>query len=237
MDNVTSNNSMEEHMSRVTEAIHKINSDETRAIEAANQTNAKSGKKIKALQTTTKSLQLELEKIKSDKAREIEIINQANAKAKLDRIASIKEFEDLKQKSSKEIKALQVKTESLRSKLDKTKADQARAIEVAKQTNTKADEAISSKDFFSEYLDKWVRAWEQQDIELYLSFYSKEFKGSRERHADWRISRQAALKKHTSISIQLKNIEFLKNKENIEISFTQTFKSPEHSDIGTKKIV
>ena len=28
MDNVTSNNSMEEHMSRVTEAIHKINSDE-----------------------------------------------------------------------------------------------------------------------------------------------------------------------------------------------------------------
>jgi hypothetical protein len=72
---------------------------------------------------------------------------------------------------------------------------------------------------------------------LYLSFYSTEFKGSKERHSDWRTSRQVALKKHTSISIQLKNIEFLKNKENIEISFTQIFKSSEHSDIGTKKLV
>ena len=135
------------------------------------------------------------------------------------------------------IKALHDKTESLRSKLDKTEADQARAIEVAKKIDTKTVEVTILKGFLPEYLDKWVRAWEQQDIELYLSFYSKEFKGSKQRHEDWRTYRQAALKKHTSISIQLKNIEISKNKDNIEISFTQNFKSPEHSDIGTKKLV
>jgi len=98
-------------------------------------------------------------------------------------------------------------------------------------------EVITSKDLVSKHLDKWIRAWEKQDIELYLSFYSKEFKGSKERHADWRISRQAALKKHTNISIQLQNIQISQNKDTVGINFTQTFKSDGYSDIGVKELV
>jgi len=98
-------------------------------------------------------------------------------------------------------------------------------------------EVITSKDLVSKHLDKWVRAWEKQDIELYLSFYSKEFKGSKERHADWRISRQAALKRHTNISIQLQNIQISQSKDTVEINFTQTFKSDGYSDIGIKELV
>jgi len=96
-------------------------------------------------------------------------------------------------------------------------------------------EVITSKDLVSKHLDKWVRAWEKQDIELYLSFYSKEFKGSKERHADWRISRQAALKRHANISIQLQNIQISQSKDTVDINFTQTFKSDEYSDIGVKR--
>jgi len=98
-------------------------------------------------------------------------------------------------------------------------------------------EVITSKDLVSKHLEKWVRAWEKQDIELYLSFYSKEFKGSKERHADWRISRQAALKRHTNISIQLQNIQISQNKGTVQINFTQTFKSDGYSDIGIKELV
>ena len=98
-------------------------------------------------------------------------------------------------------------------------------------------EVITPKDLVSKHLDKWARAWEKQDIELYLSFYSKEFKGSKERHKDWRISRQAALKKHTSISIQLQNIQISQSKDTVEINFTQTFKSDGYLDIGVKELV
>ena len=217
--------------------LNKIKSNESRAIQVANQANAKSGKKIKALQTTTKLLLSELDKIKSDIVRETEIINQTNAKAKLEKIASIKNFEQLKQKSSKKINKLQVKTESLRSKLDKKISEEAPSTQVAKQINIKTGDGITSKDFMPEYLNKWAHAWEQQNIDLYLSFYSKEFKGSKQRHAAWRASRKVALKKHTSISIQLKNIEISRSKEIIELNFTQIFKSSKQSDIGTKKLV
>jgi len=99
------------------------------------------------------------------------------------------------------------------------------------------NKVIISKDLVSKHLDKWARAWEKQDIELYLSFYSKEFKGSKERHADWRISRQAALKKHTNISIQLQNIQISQSKDTVDINFTQTFKSDGYSDVGAKELV
>ena len=197
----------------------------------------KSSKEIKALQTTTTSLRSELDKIKSDKARAIEATRQANTKAKENKLASIKEFENLKQKSSKEIKALQIKITSLRSEIDKIKSTKARAIEATRQANAKVSEVTTSKDLVSKHLEKWVRAWEKQDIELYLSFYSKEFKGSKERHADWRTSRQAAFKRPTNISIQLQNIQISQNKGTVEINFTQTFKSDGYSDIGIKELV
>ena len=98
-------------------------------------------------------------------------------------------------------------------------------------------EVITSKDLVSNHLDKWVRAWETKDIELYLAFYSKEFKGSKEKHADWRISRQAALKRHTNISVQLQNIQISQGKDTVDINFTQTFKSDGFSDIGVKELV
>jgi len=99
------------------------------------------------------------------------------------------------------------------------------------------NKVITSKDLVSKHLDKWARAWEKQDIELYLSFYSKEFKGSKERHADWRIFRQTALKKHANISIQLQNIQIHQSKDTVDINFIQTFKSDGFSDIGVKELV
>ena len=191
----------------------------------------------KGLHTTVTSLQSELEKIKSDKIRANEAAYQANAKAKKDKLASIKEFENLKQKSSREIKALQVKTEFLRSELDKIKSDKARAREASNQAKSKMDTMITSKELVSSYLNHWVHSWEKKDIKMYFSFYSKDFKGTKERHVDWRISRQAALKRHTNISIQLKNIKISQSKDTVEINFTQIFKSAGYSDIGLKELV
>ena len=191
----------------------------------------------KDLHTTVTSLQSQLEQIKSEKIRANEAVDQANSKAKADKLASINEFKNLKQKSYKEIKALQIINTSLRSELDKIKSDKARISEAANQFNSKVGKVITSKELVFSYLNHWVHSWEQKDIEMYLSFYSKDFKGSKESHVNWEISRQAAIKTHTNISIQLKNIQISQSKDAVEINFTQIFKSAGYSDIGIKKLV
>ena len=127
--------------------LEKIKSDKTNAIEARNRSRAKleisvteTNKKIKDLQTTTVSLLSELDKIKSDKTRAVEATNQAKTKATEERLASIKEFNTLKEKSAKETKDLQKTTASLRSELNLIKLDKARAVEATNQANTKANE-------------------------------------------------------------------------------------------------
>jgi hypothetical protein len=54
---------------------------------------------------------------------------------------------------------------------------------------------------------------------------------------DWRISRQAAIKTHINISIQLKNIKITQSKDTVKFNFTQFFKSAGYSDIGVKELV
>ena len=75
--------------------------------------------------------------------------NQANSRVKEERLASAKEFQSLKDKSSKQIKDLQTTTASLRSELDKIKTDKAKAIEATNQANSRVKEErlASSKNF------------------------------------------------------------------------------------------
>ena len=213
------------------QAIAKIREENLASITEENFTETKD------LHTTVTSLQSQLEQIKSDKIRANEAVDQANSKAKADKLASINEFKNLKQKSFKEIKALQIINTSLRSELDKINIAKNRASEAAKQNNSKEVPVITSKELVFSYLNHWVDSWEKKDIEMYLSFYSKDFKGSKESHVNWRNSRKAAIKTHTNISIQLKNIQISQSTDVVEINFTQIFKSDGYTDIGIKEIV
>ena len=108
--------------------------------------------------------------------------------------------------------------------------------ELATISNNLSDES-TTKEIAPKNLDRWVHAWENQDIELYLSFYSKEFVATNGRYSDWRVDRIAALKGHSNISIQLENIKIFSSKDTAEIDFIQNFKSDRYSDIGTKKLI
>ena len=105
-----------------------------------------------------------------------------------------------------------------------------------KKTLKRNDKNVDSKDFLYDYLNKWARAWENQDLESYFSFYAKNFKGLKNRHLDWRVSRRLILKSHTNISIGLQNIQISQNKDIAKTDFTQTFKSDKYSDIGIKEL-
>ena len=96
---------------------------------------------LSELKSVVALLRIELDQIKSDKTEAIEAAHQANTKAKKEKLASIKEFTSLKEKSSAEIKDLQTTTTSLRAELDKIKSDKTMAIEAAHQANARALEA------------------------------------------------------------------------------------------------
>jgi TPR repeat protein len=226
--------------------LEQINLRKTRSIEASNQAIAKAKEEklvsikefeslkektsieVKNLHTASASLRSELQQIKLEKIRAIEANNQAIAKVKKEKLVSIKEFKSLKEKTFTEVKNLHTTITSLRSELEQIKLEKARAIEAKNQ---------AIKQLVHKHLEKWVNAWEKQNIELYLSFYSKTFKGSKEEYESWKASRQAALKKHTNISIQLQNIKISQSKNTIENNFIQTFKSDGYSDTGMKELV
>jgi TPR repeat protein len=105
-----------------------------------------------------------------------------------------------------------------------------------KQNLKSNNENLVSKTIFFDYLKKWARAWENQDLESYFSFYSKKFTGLKNKHLDWKISRQLALKKNTNIFIDIKNIQIFHKNDVAKTSFIQTFQSDNYSDIGIKEI-
>lgn len=88
------------------------------------------------------------------------------------------------------------------------------------------------------YIQNWASAWEKKDIPTYLSFYSKEFKGSKNHRGAWEASRQRALKKNKNISIKLSNIKInQKNTKKVEVNFTQRYKSDAYADTGIKELI
>ncbi|MBL7058719.1 sel1 repeat family protein [Patescibacteria group bacterium] len=105
-----------------------------------------------------------------------------------------------------------------------------------KQTFKSNSEDLVSKIKIFEYLKKWARAWENHDIESYFSFYSEKFTGLKNRHLDWKNSRQLAFNKNTNIFIDIKNIQIFNKNDVAKTSFIQTFKSDNYSDIGIKEI-
>lgn len=88
------------------------------------------------------------------------------------------------------------------------------------------------------FIQSWARAWEKKDILTYISFYSKEYKGTQNHRGAWEASRQRAFKNNKNISIKLSNIQtYQKGKNRVEVNFTQKYKSDGHTDTGIKELL
>ena len=221
----------------------------------------KSPKEAKGLQSTTTSFPLKPNQVDSEKTMEIEPTNKTSTKTKQEELESISDKVSELNSDSKSFDYDTIKLDSYNSEThtqnNYSVSFEDILVETSPQKNidtlpvfdeqsyetTEKDISQNNtsdttpNDLVLKFLDKWVRSWEKKDADLYLSFYLKSFKGLEETHADWRISRQAALKRHTNISIQIKNIQFYSVKDTVEINFTQIFESDSYSDIGIKKLV
>ena len=103
--------------------------------------------------------------------------------------------------------------------------------------STKNKHSASRTEQINAKLASWRKAWEDKDINTYLSFYSNKFKTLKVSHAQWRNNRHHVLKANKNLSIQVSNIQTSQNKNIIELNFIQRFNSKKYSDVGIKELV
>ena len=216
------------------QAITKAKEEKLARVREQGKRREKYNTEIRDLQAAAISLRSELEQIKLEKLRAIEANNQAITKAKEDNLARLMEKRILEEKNK--LRVVLNKRKSDKNDIKKTSVSNSTQL-LQRDINRNNSQRITSKGLFSTHLERWAQAWEKQNIELYLSFYSKIFKGSKEGYEDWKISRETALKRHTNISIQLKNIRIFQSKNTVEVNFIQIFKSDGYSDIGVKELI
>ena len=69
----------------------------------------------------------------------------------------------------------------------------------------------------------WLGAWENQEVNSYISFYSNKYKGLKSNHVQWRNNRTRALETNKNISIRTSNLQIDQHKNRIELNFIQKF--------------
>ena len=99
------------------------------------------------------------------------------------------------------------------------------------------EEPIDSVDVVVSQFLIWLKAWEAQKINSYLSFYSKDFKDSKRPRKSWEAQRRKVFGSSSGVSIEVSDIQILRANDAVEMSFIQSYKSDRISDVGKKVLI
>ena len=110
-------------------------------------------------------------------------------------------------------------------------------IDIIKKSDNKFTESKPSPaidNFNIDQVNNWIKAWKSKNFKLYFSFYSNNFRGTKESRQSWEESKEHTLKKYLTIDIEAKSIQIARSGNKIKVSFIQFFKSDKFSDVGNK---
>ena len=96
---------------------------------------------------------------------------------------------------------------------------------------------VNPTDVVTSRLLDWLKAWQSKNSNLYLSFYSIDFKDPKRSRSRWETYRRRSLRNASNISIQISNIETHTTNNTARTNFIQRFKSNKISDVGSKELV
>lgn len=214
-------------------------------------------KSLLKLKATSTVIQMELDKVKSEKpttTKEVQITNENNTNKLLISQKTNASLRLENKDKTKKIEYLNKLIATMRTEIvmiNKTlEPSNVKAAEITTEINLKSIETpiktkkgLNSNDVFNTrniikpYLVNWIKAWENRKIDLYLSFYSKNFVDPRRSYSKWEASRRNSLNKTTNISIKITDLKtHILNNNSIKVSFVQQFRSNIISDIGTKEM-
>ena len=99
---------------------------------------------------------------------------------------------------------------------------------------------LNDYDVVKSIINDWSTAWENKDVESYLSYYTSDYTSEYfDSHQLWKKDRENRIKNKSSIKILISNIDIEFNIEESEIAFVkfiQNYESDKYKDSVTKKI-
>ena len=82
----------------------------------------------------------------------------------------------------------------------------------------------------------WSKAWSQSHIDLYMSFYCKEFTAKEKNWSQWRAYKRRLGEKYGRINIKIDNLQIVKENEIVLAKFDQTYKGNGFFSVGAKRL-
>jgi len=89
-------------------------------------------------------------------------------------------------------------------------------------------------------LQGWAAAWSAQAVDLYLSFYGKEFKPARLSRKVWAVQRRIRLSKPRWVNVRLKNFDVKaveKQADKAIVRLVQDYRADNYQDKTRKQFV
>lgn len=131
-------------------------------------------------------------------------------------------------------------TNSNKAELSSLSKKNIKDIEENKKIPKESLKRLNDYDVVKSIINDWSTAWENKDVESYLSYYTSDYTSEYfDSHQLWKKDRENRIKNKSSIKILISNIDIEFNIEESEIAFVkfiQNYESDKYKDSVTKKI-
>ncbi|MCF8097190.1 MAG: L,D-transpeptidase [Desulfarculaceae bacterium] len=105
----------------------------------------------------------------------------------------------------------------------------------AKQSKKKAP-AQDQATLIKPMLDAWISAWQNKQLNQYMSFYAKDFRGSGKNRRQWRRHKSYLNRTYKKITVRIQDLKIEVKGNRAMVSFIQRYSSDWHSDLGVKHL-
>ncbi len=98
------------------------------------------------------------------------------------------------------------------------------------------DEHDKRRQGLTDFVEKWRQAWEQQDVDKYMTFYDTGFKAPGFNFASWKTHKANLKKQYEFIKVHLSQPYIVQHNEQLLVKTLQRYESDKHVDYGVKTI-
>jgi len=86
------------------------------------------------------------------------------------------------------------------------------------------------------FVTDWLEAWSQRHIDLYMSFYCKEFMATGKGWRQWRAYKRRLSEKYGKIDVTIANLQVLRENGIVLAKFDQTYRANGFFSVGEKRL-
>jgi murein L,D-transpeptidase YafK len=92
------------------------------------------------------------------------------------------------------------------------------------------------KEEMTEIIENWRTAWQDRDIERYMSFYNRSFSSGGKNWREWKENKSQLANKYAQITVEVDDLRLLSADGVVLATFRQTYSTPKFKTWGTKRL-